>query len=277
MPGRGVSGRPCRQSRRGRLKQRLTWSACGRRRRQASGPPARHPPPDRPTYRRSASDRRELTSPEMSQIPSLPCLFCQHLNRSDADYCRHCGEQLNLRPCERCDAVNLRTAKSCYRCGAEFPADAASGRGFLLTPTMADHALTAPRSADPGVAGPAVVRRGTPGAARAIVLLLVASAVAAYWYRGHLAPPGPTQGQHQIPMAGMDATSTTPGTMPPPPAGVQDTAGSPSPASSGADATLAARPLPTTEVDIKTVESPAVVEKCAPAVATLGLCDPETR
>ena len=261
----------------------------------------------------------------MSQIPSLQCLFCQHLNPADTVFCEDCGGQLNLQPCDRCDAVDSRTATKCYKCGAEFSRPVAPGLDFPLTPAIVEDELPCPTSIDPGVAGseaehlnhgltyahpelqpvdevlapePSATAtrspRGTPVAILALLLLLITAAVSVYLYRGQPAQPARTQGQKQAVTdvsgarkpgesapptgaAGMDAALKPVDAVQTPAAGANKTAKTPSVTPPGAEAALAARPLPATDAEIKTLQDLSIVEKCPPAVATLGLCKPDTQ
>jgi ribosomal protein L40E len=211
----------------------------------------------------------------MSQMPSLQCLFCQHINPADADDCRRCDGQLNLQPCRRCGAVDLRTATNCYKCGAKFSLPVATRLEFPFPPAIVDRESAYSTSTDIGVARseaghlPAGVpdkpdtgakpERGTPAAVLAILLLLIAGAAAAYFFRGNAAPANMA--------AETDGASKPVGPVPNPRA----------PLPEGADAVPAARPLPATDAEVKNGPDPSVVEKCPPAVATLGLCNPEPR
>ena len=75
----------------------------------------------------------------MSSTP-LQCLFCQHLNPADANFCNSCASQLNLKPCAQCSAVDNRSAAHCYKCGAAFTHSQAVQHSALLekelTPTL---------------------------------------------------------------------------------------------------------------------------------------------
>ena len=261
----------------------------------------------------------------MSQIPSLQCLFCQHLNSSDAFFCDGCGGQLNLQPCDRCGAVDSRTATNCYKCGAEFSVSVAPGRDFLLTPAIVDKDLPYPTSTDPGVADSEAEplnaglayshserqpvdevlspemsatatrsRHGTPAAILAALLLLVTAAMSVDLYRGHTAQLARTQGQKQavtnVPgahkpsesapsdgAAGMDAVLKPVDTVQTPAPGANKPAKTPSLTPPGADAALAERPLAATDAEVKPLQDPSIVEKCPSAVATLGLCNPDTQ
>lgn len=260
----------------------------------------------------------------MSQIPSLQCLFCQHLNPSDAAFCDACGGQLNLQPCDRCGAVDSRTATNCYKCGAEFSGPAAPELDAPPAPAIAGEDLAYPTSTDPGVADSGAVhphqhltpspperppadtvlappksatatspRRGTPVAILAIGLLLITAAVSVYWYRGHTAPPARTQGQEQAVTdvsgarkpsgsapsngaAGMAAALQPGNPVQTPAAGANPPAKTPPLTPPGADAARAERPLPATETETRPLQDPTTGEKCPPAVATLGLCNPDT-
>lgn len=258
-------------------------------------------------------------------MPSLQCLFCQHLNPSDVDYCNSCDGQLNLQPCDRCGAVDLRTATNCYKCGAEFSLPVVQGLDFPLPPAIVDKELTRPTSTDPGVADSetehliprliyshperqavdevpspetsataAKLRRGTPVAILAILLLLITTAVAVYLYRGHTAQAARTQVQKQVindvsgarkpgesvpsnGASGMDAALKPMDTVQTSPASANKSKKTASLKPPGADAALAARPLPATDGEIKTLQDLSAVGKCPPAVATLGLCNPDTQ
>lgn len=249
----------------------------------------------------------------MSKIPSLQCLFCQYLNPSDADYCNSCDGQLNLQPCDRCGAVDLRTATNCYKCGTEFSQHMAPGLDLTLMPAIVDKEFTYPTSTEPErlnvrltysrsarqpvdevfspktSATAANSRRGAPVVALAILLLLIVTAVSVYLYRGHITQPARAQGQKQVVIdlsgarnpgesapsngaAGADAALKPMDTVQIPPVSANKPAKTP-----GADAALAARPLPATVPEPKASQDLSVVGKCPPAVATLGLCNPDSQ
>ena len=260
----------------------------------------------------------------MSQIPSLQCLFCQHLNPPDAAFCDACGGQLNLQPCERCGAVDSRTATNCYKCGAQFPVPVAPELAVPLAPAIVGKDLPDPTPTDPGIADSEAEhlnegltyprperqpvdevlapetsatatrsQRGAPAAILAILLLLITAAVSVYLYRGHTAQPVRTQGHEQAVTdvsgtrkpsgsapskgaAGMAAALEPGDPVQAPAAGANKLAKTPSLAPPGADAALAERPLPATEAEARPRQGPATGEKCPPAVATLGLCNPDT-
>lgn len=259
----------------------------------------------------------------MSQLPSLQCLFCQHLNPSDADYCHSCDGQLNLQPCVRCDAVDIRTATHCYKCGAAFSLPVAPGLDFPRTPSIVDKELSAPTATDSGIAdakaeqlharraylhferpsvdespSPATsanatkLRRGPPVAILAVLLLLITTAVAVYLYRGQSPQAARTKVQNQAVhdmsgarqpgesapshgAAGMDAALQPVDPVPTPPSRLNPPEKTPSRTPPGADAALAAHPLPAADGETKTLQDVSVVDKCPPAVATLGLCNPD--
>lgn len=267
----------------------------------------------------------KVTYPEMSQLHSLQCLFCQQLNPSDADYCNSCDGQLNLQPCVHCDAVDLRTATHCYKCGAAFSLPAAPGLGLLRTPAIVGRESSAPTATNPAAsdtepeqhdalrtyshserqpleespsparsATAANSRRGAPAAILGILLLLITASVAFYLYRGHTPQAARTQIQNQavqdVPgarkpeesapsqgAAGMDAALKPMDPVQTPPSRLNPPVKTPSPTPPGADAARAARPLPGTDGGTKAVQDLSVDEKCPPAVATLGLCNPDTQ
>ena len=261
----------------------------------------------------------------MSQIPSLQCLFCQHLNPADAVFCEHCDGQLNLQPCDRCNAVDSRTATNCHKCGAEFPLPIALRLDLPLTPATFDKELPYPISINLEVADsePAHLnhdlsysqperqpadevlspetsatairsRRGKPAAILALLLVLITAAVSMYLYRGQPAQPVQSQGQKQTvidvlgarkpseaaPSTGaaeMDAALKPLDTVQAIAAGANKPRIKPSLTPPGTDAGLAARPLQATDAEVKSLEDLSIVEKCPPAVATLGLCNPDTQ
>jgi hypothetical protein len=71
---------------------------------------------------------------EMSSLPPLQCLFCNHLNPAGAIFCNTCGSQMHLQPCDRCGAINKRTARKCYKCSAGFNWAAAPELDAVTTP-----------------------------------------------------------------------------------------------------------------------------------------------
>ena len=258
----------------------------------------------------------------MSQILSLQCLFCQHLNTAGAVFCDDCGGQLDLQPCDQCGAVDSRAATNCYKCGAEFTLLVAPDLALPFTSAIVDKELPYPTPIDPGsadfeaahlndgltyshperqligkVVSPetsataTVSRGGTPVAILALLLLLITVAVSVYLYRGQ---PARTQGPNQavndmsgLQKPGESAPSTEAAGMDPalkpvdmiqtPAAGTSKIGITPSLTPPGAEAALSSRPLPTTDAEIKTFQDLSVVEKCPPAVATLGLCNPDTQ
>lgn len=220
----------------------------------------------------------------MSQLPSLQCLFCQHLNPPDADYCINCDGQLNLQPCYQCEAVDLRTATSCYRCGSVFSRAGAHRPAFPFTPALVGKQLAHPASAglrvqDSGArvrntrlvyppprrqsvddvpsahrsAPAAASRRGTTLWALGISLVLILAAVAVYLYRERLAPTARTPVQAQA-----ELVPAQPAPAVPPQPAPRDQA-----------------PAPDAETTIR-ADRPGS-DPCAPAVAALGLCNPATQ
>lgn len=255
-------------------------------------------------------------------MPSLQCLFCQHLNPPGVDYCNSCDGQLNLQPCEQCGAVDLRTATNCYKCGAEFSLPVAPGRDFPFMPAIVGEERAVPTPTHAGVADSgakqlrtgltdshlerppvdeillpktaataADSRRRTPVAVLSIFLLLITTAAAVYLYRGHTARPVLTQGHKQAVMdvsgmgktgesapsngaAGMDA-ALKPIDRVQTPARAHQPAKTPSLKPPGAEAALAAGPLPTADAEVRAPQDRSIAATCPPAVATLGLCNPD--
>ncbi|KQP11864.1 hypothetical protein ASF43_23205 [Pseudorhodoferax sp. Leaf267] len=111
-------------------------------------------------------------------------------------------------------------------------------------------------------------QRITAGAVLGLLLVAIA-AVAVYFYRGHGAQPAPPPSQPQAAtpapsaVAGMGAALKPADTVPTPPAMPNPLERTPAPAPTADAAPTARTNLP-------------VDEKCPPAVATLGLCIPQT-
>ncbi|SFB68728.1 Double zinc ribbon [Polaromonas sp. OV174] len=253
-------------------------------------------------------------------MPSLKCLFCQHLNPAGAIFCNDCGGQLNLQPCERCGAIDSRSARKCYKCGAEFPLPAAAGLNPLLAPTIPEKAFAYSTLDEAGAAGQEVAhphpglsysppepqpvddmlasetaatatvtkpRRRLPLAViLALLLVLAAALVSVYLYQGKPVQLARTQGQKQDQQQGerqaVTDLSSAPklqaqGTVQQPATATLELEKTPSLAPPSADAAAAARPLPVTDAEVKARHDRPIDEKCPPAVATLGLCNPDTQ
>lgn len=257
----------------------------------------------------------------MSSIPSLRCLFCQHLNPAGAVFCNDCGGQLNLQPCEQCGAIDSRAATNCYKCGAEFSLPAAPEPDSLPAPAILDKELNYPALNDGETAGPEAAHPNhgltlppperqpvdegmaatAPKSPRrmlvailALLLVLTAAIVSLYLYRGPPVQLAQKQGEKQAvtgvsgaprlggstPSAGaaqIDAALKPMDTVPKPATGKNELEKAPSLAPTGADAALTVRPLPATDAEVKTRQDPSIVEKCPSAVATLGLCNPDSQ
>ncbi len=84
-------------------------------------------------------------------MPSLRCLFCNHLNLAGARFCNECGSPLHLQPCSQCGAIDNRTARNCYKCGAEFPVHVVSGPAVAPAPSILDNEATDRALRDAGV------------------------------------------------------------------------------------------------------------------------------
>ena len=81
------------------------------------------------------------------------CLFCKHLNPTDAIFCNGCGNKLNLQPCRRCGAINDRAAENCYKCSASFALLAQPEPESLLAPEILGQELASSTLSDAGPAG----------------------------------------------------------------------------------------------------------------------------
>nr|WP_145545689.1 zinc ribbon domain-containing protein [Variovorax boronicumulans] len=180
----------------------------------------------------------DVASPEQPRMSSLQCLFCQHLNPADVDYCNSCDGQLNLRPCYRCGAVDLRTATHCHKCGGDFSLASPPVGDFQFRPSNFDQAsidgeTTPPltpqseaaalgaklpysrldrQSIDgvglPANSAPAVQsQQRTRLTVLALLFVLVIGALSAYWYRQHS-----LQGQAPAPSSLSDTRNPQPST-----------------------------------------------------------------
>lgn len=67
-------------------------------------------------------------------MPVLRCLFCNHINPTEASFCNACGSQMDLQPCGQCGAVDSRTASRCHKCETPFTPRSASDCDALLSP-----------------------------------------------------------------------------------------------------------------------------------------------
>ena len=223
----------------------------------------------------------------MSSTTPVTCLFCQHINPAGDSFCSSCASQLNLQPCLHCGAVDNRTAPHCYKCGTPLPLhqmpepDAEAESGALDTAQTASalgHALVGPakevllrRDLTPGTSllerlhernGSDVVKVDTvsrsgwllPG----ITLLLVMLGVFAFTYSRQSGKN--IQTENSKPLFQAESKVSAASAM----------------ASHGnAAVTPADTPRASADTEVVTYQVPLPRNGCAPAVATLGLCDPE--
>src|SRR6266481_2016594 len=70
----------------------------------------------------------------------MQCLRCRHENRSDARFCRECGEAFGIR-CAVCGTNLAAESKFCDNCGAP---SAAIGTGRIVSPLFASPYFHAP-------------------------------------------------------------------------------------------------------------------------------------
>ena len=212
----------------------------------------------------------------MSSIFSLQCLFCKHLNPSGAIFCNECGTQLNMQPCEQCGAIDARDAKNCHKCGAEFPLPAK-----LEPDTVPAPGIQTQKAAPNGASSGAGWRRSWLVAAVA----LIAGLVYAYFHDGQPVRVAQKQGVKQLApdvsggpnlvqptpltlsaQTDVELTQTGVATKPATGIGGLDTAPTPTPA-----------PAPATEAAVNSPKPPSILRDCPQAVATLGLCSPDTK
>lgn len=233
------------------------------------------------------------------QLNLQPCDRCGAVDSRAASNCYKCGAEFSLPVAP----------------GLDFPLTPATLDKELSYPTSIeagvagrvaahpDHDLTysppetqpVDEVLSPGTAATATKsRRRTHVAILALILLLTAAAVSVYFYHGQPVQIARKQGQKQAvtdvsgaPKRGGSAPSTGAArtdaalkpvdTVPKSATGADAPGKAPSLVPPGADATLAARPLPATDAEVKTRQDLSIVGKCPPAVATLGLCNLDTQ
>jgi ribosomal protein L40E len=227
---------------------------------------------------------------EMSPLPYLQCLFCNHLNPAGASFCNNCGSELHLQPCDRCGALNKRTEKGCHKCGASFTLPAASARNGSV-PALTE---VEPANLPPGQGAaatqnkPARLSRRTLQLA-ALTLLFVAIVMSGEYYSEQSAEFTKTQGV--IPFAPRVSGLPMATTVPPPPVATlaeeaparPDTTPKPaavtatptetaSPAPAAAGATLSVRTSAANQAAAIKHRDPALLKECPDSVAALGIC-----
>lgn len=226
---------------------------------------------------------------EMSPLPYLQCLFCNHLNPAGASFCNNCGSELHLQPCDRCGALNKRTEKGCHKCGASFTLPAASGRNASV-PALHDVEPVSPPQGNVAATQnkPARLSRRTLQLA-ALTLLFVAIVMSGEYYSEQSAEFTKTQGV--IPFAprvsGLPmATTVTPPPVAtlveeaparpdttPKPAALTATSTEPvSPAPAAARAMLSVRTSAANQATAIKRRDPALLKECPDSVAALGIC-----
>ncbi|MDW5441480.1 hypothetical protein [Polaromonas sp. SM01] len=113
----------------------------------------------------------------------------------------------------------------------------------------------------------------------ALLLALTTAVVSVNLYDGQLVQLAQKQGEQQA-VTDVSGAPKLGGSTPSAGAklatGADELKKAPSRAPPGADAALTVRPLPATDAEVKTRQDLSIVEKCPPAVATLGLCNPDT-
>lgn len=232
---------------------------------------------------------------EMSPLPYLQCLFCNHLNPAGASFCNNCGSELHLQPCDRCGALNKRTEKGCHKCGASFTLPAASGRNAAV-PALNEEE---PANLPPGhvtVATqnkPARLSRRTLQLA-ALTLLFVAIVMSGEYYSEQSAEFTKTQGV--IPFAPRVSGLPMATTVPPPAVAtlVEEAPVQPdttpklaavtakptetvSPAPAAAGAMLSVRTSAANQSAAIKRRDPALLKECPDSVAALGICSSSSK
>ena len=210
----------------------------------------------------------------MSSIFTLQCLFCKHLNPAGAIFCNECGTQLDMQPCEQCGAIDARDAKNCHKCGAEFPLPAIPVPDTV--PALGIQAQDAGRN---GAAVGAGWRRRWLVAAVA----LIAGLVSVYLYDGQ--PARLAQKQDVKPLAPDVSGRPNPGQPTTLTLSAQtdvaltrtDVATKPVTGIDGLDMAPTPGPASVSEAAVNIRQAPAILRDCPQAVATLGLCSPETK
>lgn len=232
---------------------------------------------------------------EMSPLPFLQCLFCNHLNPAGASFCNNCGSELHLQPCDRCGALNKRTEKSCHKCGANFTLPAASGRNASVPALNEVEPVNLPQGhvAAATQNKPARLSRRTLQLA-ALALLFVAIVMSGEYYSEQSAEFTKTQGV--IPFAPRVSGLPMATTVTPPPVAtlVEEAPVRPdttpklatvtapptetvSPAQAAAGATLTVRTSAANQAAAINRRDPALLKECPDSVAALGICSSSSK
>lgn len=238
----------------------------------------------------------------MSSIPSIQCLFCKHLNPAGAIFCNECGTQLNVQPCDHCGAIDAREARNCHKCGAEFPLQATpeSGRVSELLANGRDPALDSRadivpppdlvKDSHPMAAAAAWSRPSWRPAAAGLSLALIAAAALFYFDRVRpelLAQKSGVKQSDSVASARPTSEQTTQAAQTGgaliPTRSVTEAASrivtpgnAAAPAPPVADSPIAVHSPPATNGDATTRQNSLASNECPQAIATLGLCNPDT-
>jgi len=232
---------------------------------------------------------------EMSPLPYLQCLFCNHLNPAGASFCNNCGSQLHLQPCDRCGAINKRTEKGCHKCGASFTLPAAPGLNASV-PALSDVEPTNLPQDNVAVATenkPARLSRRTLQLA-ALALLFVAIVMSGEYYSEQSAEFTKTQGV--IPFAPRVSGLPMATTVTPPPVATLVEEAPVRPDTTPKLATVTVKPTETlspaqpaagTRLTVRTSTAsqaeainrlyPELLKECPDSVAALGICSSSSK
>ena len=217
----------------------------------------------------------------MLSMPTVPCLFCQHLNPTHAAFCNECGQAVNLRPCPQCQASNDREATTCQGCGTELSAPASQVPGASAPSASDAESLLWSRTRNGGM-NPALLSEmsATTNSARrrmfivvaALVMALIAYGASVYFYALPAQRPQ-TQSQNAAPAVPAEtplSASATPSAVTAPQESTPKTSELPPAAALGlTDETAPSSPA-------NSPDSSSASAACPPAVAALGLCQPSS-
>lgn len=205
-------------------------------------------------------------------MPTVQCLFCQHLNPAHAAFCNECGQAVNLRPCPQCQASNDREATTCQRCGTELSAPASQAPGASVPSASNAESLLWSHTRNGGM-NPALlsemsattnsVRRRMFLAVAALVVALIGYGASVYFY-GLPAQRPQTQSQNPVPATARAVPAETP----------RSASATPSELPPAATLGLTDETAPSSSAP--SPDSSSASAACPPAVAALGLCQPSS-
>ena len=214
---------------------------------------------------------------------------------------------MNVQPCDHCGAIDAREARNCHKCGAEFPLHATPEPGPVseLLANGQDSALNSPADVvrPPGALNPEILKGAYPMAAAAagsrrnwrpaaagLSLALIAVAALVYFDRirpEFLAQKSSVRQAVSVASARPTSAQTTQAAqtdvaLTPTRSVTESASRTATPGNAAAlgtpvaDSPIAVHSLPATDGDARTRQNSLASNECPQAIATLGLCNPDT-